>query len=249
MTHSQPGETLPTDGETSAFSIVELTVVIFVIALLVALLWPGFRDRHGPPAGVNCAGNLKEVGLSFRAFANDHDGKLPMQLPVSNAPTALSNVGEPASYFLVATGELSTPLVLTCPADTRSRVSHWENLRNEHVSYFLSLDAALTMSNAILAGDRNILVSGRPVGSSVLNLTKNTAISWSGAMHSKAFGSPCGNLLFTDGSVATVKSRREANSWAAKRYPLDASVRYDLQTDLPHAVRNQELLTNRLSIP
>lgn len=201
------------------------------------------------PDRAMCVDNLIQVGLSFRIFANDHDGKLPTQLPLRNeGPAGSRTFAEPVCYFLAATGELSTPTLLTCPADTRLRVRDWQTLSNENLSYFLSLNAALTMPNAIVAGDRNLLVSGRAVGSGLLDLTTNTAISWSRAMHSKGCGAPCGNLLLTDGSVETVKAYLQARTWTARRYLLGGPEKI-LPEDLPRVVSNQGLLTNRLSIP
>ena len=249
MIHLCVKQTVTDDNEVRGFSLVELSLVIVVLAIVVAALWSSFRQRDTVPTGIQCLNNLKQVGLSFRVFANDHDGKLPTQLPLRNAgPAGSRTFAQPVCYFLVATGELSTPTILTCPADTRLRVRDWQTLSNENLSYFLSLNAELTMSNTIMAGDRNLVVWGRPVDPGFLDLTTNMPISWSGMMHSKSFGAPCGNLLFTDGSVETVKAHLMARTWTARRYGPDASVIY-VQEDFPRVVRNQDLLTNRLSIP
>jgi len=79
--------------------------------------------RDGRPAyapRINCANNLKQVGLAFRTWAIDNDGRFPMQVSVTNGGTMeLVSSGLVFPHFQVMSNELSTPKILFCRADTQ----------------------------------------------------------------------------------------------------------------------------------
>ncbi len=239
------------NAETRGFTRIELSVTVVVVAVLVAVLWPWFFAGNPVPATPRrCIYNLKQIGVSFEFFAKDNDDKFPAQFPSPNeGAAAFPAVGEPAAHFYVVSNYLMTPKALACPADTRSRATNWEQFNNVHLSYFLSLTATPRMSNAILAGDRNLVVSRRPAGPGLLELTTNTPVSWSGAMHSQQCDAPCGYLLLADGSIKQVKARVMDGTWTGPRWGRGEVGETVIREDLWGAVRSQGLLTNRLSIP
>lgn len=59
------------------FTLIELLVVISIIALLISILLPALQSARGAARSAVCSSNLRQLGLSFDMFANDHDEILP----------------------------------------------------------------------------------------------------------------------------------------------------------------------------
>ena len=74
---------LSTDARGDAFTLIELLLVIAIIAILAALFLP---TSGGPGKAwmIICAHNLKTIGNSFTAWSQEHEGKLPMQVSITN---------------------------------------------------------------------------------------------------------------------------------------------------------------------
>jgi prepilin-type N-terminal cleavage/methylation domain-containing protein/prepilin-type processing-associated H-X9-DG protein len=60
------------------FTLIELLVVIAIIALLLSILLPALRAVREQGRRAVCAQNEKNTGLGLFLYANDSDGKLPM---------------------------------------------------------------------------------------------------------------------------------------------------------------------------
>ena len=66
-----------------AFTLVELIVVVAIMIILAALLFPLFAGSRPYPNDrkSSCISNLKQIGLGFVQYAQDYDEKFP---PVAN---------------------------------------------------------------------------------------------------------------------------------------------------------------------
>ncbi len=65
------------DSKKRGFTLVELLVVIAIIALLLTIMLPGLRRARELAQAVICRSNLRQWGLMWSTYANDHDQKLP----------------------------------------------------------------------------------------------------------------------------------------------------------------------------
>lgn len=60
----------------TGFTLVELLVVISIIALLLSILVPALVKARAQGRSVVCSSNLKQIGLGFGMYLEDHDRKV-----------------------------------------------------------------------------------------------------------------------------------------------------------------------------
>ncbi len=203
-----------------------MLVVIAIIGILAALLLPAVNSAKLHAKRIACVNHLRQTGLGFQMFANDHNGKLPMQVSNRDGGTAeLVNVTNQESadftsayrHFQALSNELVTPKVLLCAMDTRVAAENFPSLRNTNASYFVNVRAENGRSTTILAGDRN-LTNNSAGGQTVLRLDANSYLRWTAELHRFK-----GNLLYADGHVEELNrpAIMAANAVAALALPTD----------------------------
>lgn len=195
----------------AAFTLMELLLVIVLIAVVAAMLLPANSGPHRRQIAqrINCVNNLKQVDLAFKIWGGDHDDRYPIAVSVTNGGAKeFAEQGMVDRVFQVMSNEVNAPKILHCPVDTTTvAATNFINLNNGNLSYFIGIDATEENPQAILLGDDNLVINGKPVSSGRLNLSTNDIVEWGADRHHRA-----GNIALADGSVqqATSGSLRAA---------------------------------------
>src|ERR1039457_3786046 len=186
--------------QTSAFTLVEMLVVISIIGILAALLLPALTGSQMRAKRIVCESQLRQMGIAFQSFAHDHNGKFPMQVSTNDSGSlkfAQSGYLTNGTFyfgfrhFQPLAGILETPSILVCPADTRLPAANFAMLQNSNISYFVGVNADYSQPMSILAGDANLATASTLVRAAV-----GGRLKWTGAQHRFK-----GNVLFADGHV------------------------------------------------
>jgi prepilin-type N-terminal cleavage/methylation domain-containing protein/prepilin-type processing-associated H-X9-DG protein len=116
----------------SAFTLVELLVVIAAIGILAALLLPALSASKAKGLQTACLNNLKQLTLGSLVYVNDYDSKLVQNLPADGVPVPMATSNkwvfgdmkipqEATNDLLLRGGELfpyaNQTALFRCPAD------------------------------------------------------------------------------------------------------------------------------------
>ena len=105
----------------TAFTLVELLVVISVIAILMGILMPALGRARSAANRAACQSNLRQIGIAFRAYLDDSRDIMP---PACAFPWDITdkndpNYRPPITQFLGPV--LKSPQVFICLADTKKK--------------------------------------------------------------------------------------------------------------------------------
>ncbi len=109
---------------TIGFTVLELLVIIAVIAILAALLFPSINSAKAKAKRTVCLNNLRQINLGLRMYSGDSDDASP-STPGTNISPSMENFINFTGYKKVMKGNVglngaSSPQdkLFACPADT-----------------------------------------------------------------------------------------------------------------------------------
>ena len=184
----------------AGFTVIEVVLVLVLVIILLGLILPATTHRGTHGSRIQCTSNVKQIGLAFRMWANEHGEKFPIQLSIAEGGTKdLAMQGLPLASFRIISNELNSPKPLHCPDDKeRKMATDFGRLTPNNLSYLLGLDASEVNPQSILSGDRNVCINGQPTNGFV-QITNWSVVSWSTSIHNGQ-----GNLGLADGSAHQV---------------------------------------------
>jgi prepilin-type N-terminal cleavage/methylation domain-containing protein/prepilin-type processing-associated H-X9-DG protein len=212
-------------GRRAGFTLVELLVVIAVIALLAAILFPVFARARENARRSSCQSNLRQIGLGILQYAQDYDELVPARQHASGSVSPRSWRGMLQPYIKSAD-------VFRCPSNRANAANAADGIRRSYNCNGLSSTANLcgtapmpeipTGTPVHLARIQNtaqliLVVEGRE-GFPEMRIDNNMYGSTTSYGRGDFFAGHLGtaNFLFADGHVKSLKPTATAtpiNMW------------------------------------
>jgi general secretion pathway protein G len=206
---------------TRAFTLIEVIVVLAIISLLAALLFPAFLTARGKARQVVCASNLRQSGLGIAMYAQDYDGLYPHAVDPSDraAPGGWGLFPEFAEAIPsiglvqeVLQPYLSSRQVFACPADKGIGVHEFSGvLLNAFPTSYGKFGTSYYYRTEIAARRASEASIQTPTS---LNVLFDGAGRWHGTLLPLTNRY---NVLFADGHVKNVNWEQIDEAW---RTPL-----------------------------
>jgi prepilin-type N-terminal cleavage/methylation domain-containing protein/prepilin-type processing-associated H-X9-DG protein len=107
----------------SGFTLIEILVVIAIIALLAAILFPVFARARENARRASCQSNMKQISLGIMQYTQDYDERFPLQggtgggCGTAASPTTYYGTG--LSWAMASQPYVKSTQIFKCPSDTR----------------------------------------------------------------------------------------------------------------------------------
>jgi len=159
----------------SGFPLIELLTVIAIIGILAAILIPVVGKVRGQAKSAQCRSNLRQIGMAYRLYAENNNGRLPGKSGIPSAFSAIKQVAlvdlQPYIVSAVGSSVADTTLegVWRCPAGPEGWITYSPN----NYIWELKLSRLHTPSRFAMLWNRGGTVDAPPG-------TQNPGVGWHG---------------------------------------------------------------------
>lgn len=212
-----------------AFSRTEILAATAVTALLLVVVLPALAHNRARASRIACANNLRQVGMGFQLWGNDHGDRAPYEVELADGGTRRHVLAVNTwLHFAWLSNELASARILLCPADTGAPASDFTTdpaggylnpgFRNRATSYAPTYRFGEPAIGVQIA-DRNIQFNTGAAGCSVFNTALAVGLPYSGATAGWVSGLHEfeGNYLAFDGAVEQADSAALRDAFNARR--------------------------------
>jgi prepilin-type N-terminal cleavage/methylation domain-containing protein/prepilin-type processing-associated H-X9-DG protein len=141
----------------AGFTLVELLVVVAVIAILAAILFPVFARAREKARQTKCLSNLRQVGLALRMYVDDYDGLYPTVLAEDTSPDTPGafDLNAVADWTEMIADHLKDKQIQRCPSDLAPAAGFESSYAlNAWFEYHLTQNDVTHQSDTILLAER-----------------------------------------------------------------------------------------------
>ena len=217
-----------------AFTLTEILVVLTIIGILAALLFPAFNAVRRRSYQTTCASNLKQLGLAVSLYQQDYDGLFPRGGDPTDLQTdawqdAANGVYQweinqlpPLTYVLRP--YIKANQIWKCPADIGFDIADISNhpldarpssFEKFGMSYYYRTELTLKRKKELQGFDN----SNPPVeyGPGDINVLADGHGSWHG--QNEPWSLRRYNVLMGDGRVVNLTRKQFVNAWKLRLDP------------------------------
>ncbi len=155
----------------SAFTLIEILVVIAIIAILAAILFPVFARARENARRASCQSNVKQILLGILQYTQDYDERFPLETFAENAPGAAfgaGNDGENVLWPQTVQPYLKSIQIFQCPSSSVpiGFIGGWPN--PNPVGYVKAFHTDYLANNALFYRGSSSSVVSNPSGTVLL---------------------------------------------------------------------------------
>src|SRR6188474_243241 len=105
-------------GRGKGFTLIELLIVIAIIAILAAILFPVFARARENARRSSCQSNLKQIGLGFFQYTQDYDERFPLTSTTATVATGQNTTAGDIGWAEILQPYIKSSQIFQCPSES-----------------------------------------------------------------------------------------------------------------------------------